>query len=130
MNRSLEIHDSVVAAVTINGDDLIVSFAPAYIHESSGEPGVSAGVGCLQDALMHFTGVTTVLEEPATTGTVSDGYIDIDGARHYLIRVPYKASGKINALFTYTSGQTFAVAAAGLECSSTGESNEIDAYDG
>lgn len=46
-NRLIELHDSDVLDVTLDGDDVVIAMS-AYVHESEGRPGIDAGTGWTQ----------------------------------------------------------------------------------
>lgn len=54
MNRSIEIHDSVLAEVSFLENEAQLHFSPVYIHQSEGIPGVDAGTGWVQEATLHI----------------------------------------------------------------------------
>ena len=53
-NRSIELHDTMVAAVIDVGTQIVV-FLRAYIHQSEGRPGWDAGSGWVQAAALTFS---------------------------------------------------------------------------
>ena len=55
-NRAIEFHDSTLDSVRQQGDDITLRFSAAYLHESSGKPGVDAGSSWVQEALLHVRG--------------------------------------------------------------------------
>ena len=53
-NRSIEIHDSVLAAVSFLQGEARLHFSSVYIHQSEGVPGRDAGTGWVQKAVLHI----------------------------------------------------------------------------
>jgi hypothetical protein len=49
-NRCIEIHDSEVESISIESRYAVVLFSAVYIHQSSGRPGIDAGIGWFQPA--------------------------------------------------------------------------------
>lgn len=47
MNSKIEIHDSRLAGTDWESGNLVIRFAPAYVHRSEGRPGVDVGSGWL-----------------------------------------------------------------------------------
>jgi hypothetical protein len=82
MNERIELHDSNLAAVTISGEEAVVSFAPAYIHRSAGRPGVDAGTGWWQQAMLTFAGASLHSQPGKIPATVSEGYLRIGSKSH------------------------------------------------
>ena len=48
-NRAIEIHDSVLDALSLENGDAVLHFSHLYIHETEGVPGVDAGTGWSQE---------------------------------------------------------------------------------
>ena len=53
-NRAIEIHDSILSAVSFLEHEVKLHFSPAYIHQSEGVPLRDAGSGWMQDAMLHI----------------------------------------------------------------------------
>jgi hypothetical protein len=53
-NRSIEIHDSVLAAVLFSQGEAQLHFSSVYIHQSEGVPGRDAGSGWVQKAILRI----------------------------------------------------------------------------
>ncbi len=53
-NRAIEIHDSAVDSIAIENGVAVIHFVSAYIHQSDGIPGVDAGTGWTQEALLRI----------------------------------------------------------------------------
>ncbi len=53
-NRAIEIHDSVLAAVSFSSGEVQLQFSALYIHESDGVPGIDAGRGWYQQAALRI----------------------------------------------------------------------------
>ena len=53
-NRAVEIHDSVLSAVSFLEREVQLHFSPAYIHQSEGVPLRDAGSGWVQEAILHI----------------------------------------------------------------------------
>ncbi len=81
MNGAIELHDSTLAAVIQEGILVTLSFSPAYVHRSSGRPGIDAGSGWTQTVTFTFADavVPTLVAMPCW---VVDGGLRINGVRH------------------------------------------------
>lgn len=62
MNEAIEFHDSDVDTLTEQAGEIVVSLR-AYVHRSTGQPGVDAGTGWIQPALLTI-GNAHILERP------------------------------------------------------------------
>jgi hypothetical protein len=82
VNEGIELHDSELVAVSFNGDEAVVSVSPAYIHRSTGRPGVDAGSGWSQRATITIGGASPVSSTVLLPATISDGSLRIGGTLH------------------------------------------------
>ena len=53
-NRAIEIHDSVLASVSLAQGEVQLHFSSVYIHQSEGVPGRDAGSGWVQQAVLRI----------------------------------------------------------------------------
>jgi len=52
--RTIELHDSVIATIVLDGGTTLITFSHAYIHQSDGVPGVDPGSGWSQRAELRI----------------------------------------------------------------------------
>ena len=131
MKSALEFHDSDVVELRPDGSTLHMIFEPAYVHRSNGRPGVDAGSGFLQPAEIVFTGAQFNEKDGPCRGAISEGMIAVAGKKFdSVFPLPFEASGKVAAEFTFESGAVLSVTAAGVSCASTGPAELVDGYDG
>lgn len=95
LNRAIEFHDSQLDTLRKIGTTAILYFSPAYIHESSGEPGWDAGSGWVQEVRLHVLNAQV-------TGTLSElpcniwhGELRIDGTLFKMIPIPFERKGEV-----------------------------------
>ena len=72
-NAGVEIHDSTLERIEPHGPDLVAVFH-AYVHRSSGRPGIDAGTGWVQRLRLHF-------QSASATGDMSAIPMDLLGGR-------------------------------------------------
>jgi hypothetical protein len=53
-NRAIEIHDSVLAAISFTQGEAQLHFSSVYIHQSEDVPGRNAGTGWVQKAVLRI----------------------------------------------------------------------------
>jgi len=53
-NRVIEIHDSVLAEISLSQGEAQLHFSSVYIHQSEGVPGRDAGSGWVQKAVLRI----------------------------------------------------------------------------
>jgi hypothetical protein len=61
LNAAIELHDSVLAEISRSGNAVEIALRPAYVHQSTGQPGVDDGIGSIQNVVIS-------LEEGSVTG--------------------------------------------------------------
>jgi hypothetical protein len=130
MNSAIEFHDSDVQSVTLDRQTLLVQFSPAYIHRSSGTPGIDAGEGHAQDAQLIFGNVDISTIPLGCSGRLSDGRVEIDEQTFSLIPLPSSFDGAVRAEFTFSNGVSLTFRARSVAFRSVGESRLIDHFPG
>jgi len=130
MKEALEFHDSVVASVTADGQGLLVTFSEAYLHRSTGQPGVSAGEGFVGPAKLFFFGATWSGELAGAIGPISDAWIVIANQPHSLLMLPFETLSSLSAEFSFASGAELRVSAGGATCATAGQARYVEHYPG
>ncbi len=130
MNAALEFHDSEVGLLTGADCTLKMQFSAAYIHRSSGRPGIDAGAGYIQPAELVFSAASWSELSHDCVGDLSNGSLLINGAEYSLVPLPFSASGQISAEFVFVSGAVLSVSASSLHCLCTGEPGFVENYPG
>ncbi len=109
-NREIEIHDSELKTVTVSDGNIVLELSPAYIHMSDGRPGIDAGTGWIQNAVIRVCGegiLGSISELPCD---LWDGYLKINGEFFdNLIPIPLDSAGNIELQFTSISGESVRV---------------------
>lgn len=95
LNRAIEIHDSILETIEVEGDVALLRFEVVYIHESEGRPGWDDGVCWMQAAniVIDKAVVEGGFSEPSTW--LRDGFVKIDDVHFDLIPVPLDAAGNV-----------------------------------
>ena len=52
-NRAVEIHDSAIDQIILEGSVAVLRFPKVYIHSSEGRPAIDAGTGWTQEAVIR-----------------------------------------------------------------------------
>ncbi|MFA5193095.1 MAG: hypothetical protein WC740_20490 [Verrucomicrobiia bacterium] len=73
MNTEIELHDSTLAAVGFSRAEAVLSLRPAYIHRSSGRPGIDHGTGWVQDATITIFNASATELPVRLPADVSEG---------------------------------------------------------
>ena len=130
MNSALEFHDSKIHQVTVFEDQLHLEFSSAYIHCSTGRPGIDAGSGYVQEAKITFTNAIFSGLSTKCSGPLFDGFIRVNLEEFSLIALPLNASGLICAEFVFSSGAILNVTAKAVTCSCLGEPTYVESFAG
>lgn len=128
INAGLEFHDSEVWGVESHANSLTVVFSAAYVHRSSGRPGLDAGSGYAQSVEMEFSDATWVGSLPECVGRLSDGQVVSNGVAKSVIELPYSSCGPVSAELQFTNGSLLSVSASALVCRFTGEPRFIESF--
>jgi hypothetical protein len=103
-NRAIEIHDSALDKIALEGGVAVLHFQEVYIHSSERRPGVDAGTGWTQEAVMrignaHIEGEFSQESRDAYGGYahyLSGGSLGINGSvSDNLIPIPLDVLGDI-----------------------------------
>lgn len=74
-NRSVEIHDSTLDAISIRAGEAVLHFSKVYIHESMGRPGIDAGSVSAQEALLTISDADVKRSFSKFPADLLDGHI-------------------------------------------------------
>lgn len=95
-NRAIEIHDSVLEALSHDNGDAILHFSQLYIHESEGRVGIDPGRGWSQQGRLTIIQATVSGSFPELPADVHDGHVVVDGIRYEnIIPVSLEVGGEI-----------------------------------
>lgn len=113
----------------MSGGALHVVFESAYVHRSSGQPGIDAGSGYAQPAEMVFSEAQYSEADGPCTGAVSDGVISTEGAKfENVVPLPFSALGHVSATITFVSGGVLKVTGRGVSCVATGPARFVETF--
>jgi hypothetical protein len=131
MNSALEFHDSEVAAVRAVAGTVRLELPSAYVHRSSGTPGVDPGEVFLQPAEVVFSNAVHAESTGPCIGALSDGSITVDGKPFSnMVPVPFRESGSVVASFSFVSGGVLSVTGSAVSCITSGKPTFVEKYDG
>jgi hypothetical protein len=128
-NRIIEIHDSGLKSISASNGEIVLELSPAYIHMSDGRPGIDAGTGWIQDAVIRIRGEEIcglISELPCD---LSDGYLKVNGEfSDNLIPIPLVATGDIELHFTSIGGEALQVRGNRITLELLGEARYIEKF--
>lgn len=128
-HRAIEFHDSELAAVSRLGASVVLSFSAVYVHESTGEPGVDAGVGWYQPATLTIARGESAsdIQLPAS---VADGFISVAGTLHqnHIPAVDGTLDGPIELSLLLSTAETLFVRGAAITIELSGEPSPVEHF--
>lgn len=129
MNEAVELHDSTAESVQREAGVLRISLRPAYVHRSSGRPGVDSGEGYAQPIDLLFS-EAKVEVHGACIGKLSSGSVSCNGhVSENLVPLPLNEAGNIQAAFEFASGGVLKVWALACASSVQGSASFVEAYE-
>lgn len=129
MNEALELHDSTAESVHREGGVLCDALRPAYVHRSSGRPGVDSGEGYAQALDLLFS-EARVEVHGTCFGVLSSGSVSCNSrTSDNLLSLPLNDAGNIQASFEFASGGVLKVWALACASSVKGEAHFVEKYE-
>ena len=129
VNSVIEIHDSRLESVEQLGENMILRLSPAYIHKSTGEPGVNVGTGWTQDALVTIEGVSAKRIAEALPVYLSDGTLRIDSKEFSnMIPLPMSRKGSIVLDFLTTENERISIKGSSIRVELLGEPVYVEEF--
>jgi hypothetical protein len=104
-NEAFEFHDSVLMRIDRAGDEIHFLF-DAYVHRSSGDPGVDPGTGWTVDVELILSGAESRSIVPNLPASIWDGALRIDESEFSnVVVLPLEVSGNIALRIELMSGE-------------------------
>lgn len=129
MNTEIEIHDSRVSKIAIQGNTVVVHFQWAYLHKSNGRPGVDAGTGWVQEARLTLAEAVVRGDYPTWPCDLMDGEL-IAGDERYPnhIPVPFETSVSTELHLVCDSIHTITIAGTGAKLELIGVPRYVEEF--
>jgi hypothetical protein len=130
-HAAIELHDSEVATIQLDGATLTICFTPACLHRSAGMPGVDSGTCWTQDAVMVLRGAQLWGDQPELPCTLSGGFAVL-GEECYenLIPMEMAQSDAVKVHLTFDDGSEIHATADGFELHLVGSASYQQDYPG
>jgi hypothetical protein len=116
MNKEIEFHDSKVGLIDVGNGIVTVKLTPAYVHQSSGRPGIDPGSGWLQEAWLRFSAGEILGQLPIFPRDVSDGSLEQP--------TPEKSQLQLE----FNSGEKIVVVGSAVEIKFIGEARYVEEF--
>src|SRR3954464_4451384 len=102
--RAIELHDTKVLWGRAEGRTLRIRL-DAYVHVSSGEPGVDPGTGWSQEVDVVVQNASIVAVPSETSLWITRGSVEVEGCLQDGLPLPLGASGAIRIEWTGAEGR-------------------------
>jgi hypothetical protein len=104
--EAIEFHDSVLSRIDQTGEQVGLSFEPAYVHRSSGDPGRDAGTGWSVSVELKIFGSTVQVQIPHLPGRVWDGGLRTNDVEFTnVVPLPLESVGNVRLALELTTGE-------------------------
>lgn len=129
MNRAIELHDSIIEFILPHGDQTTIELNPAYLHESTGKPGIDAGVGFIQNVHLQLKGAEIVSFLADLPVRITDGWI-LAGERCFenVVPLPLIHVGRTELEFNTDKGEALKLRASGIVIILSGEKKRVEQF--
>ncbi len=129
MNRAIEIHDSIFSGTSNTNGVLVIHLNKAYIHESTGAPGVDNGKGFVQEIELELSNAIIEKNPAHLPSKLSDGYISINGNKTQNgFNLPLNEEGDIVISFITTQNEQFVVRGSKLVSTLLGAAEYVEEF--
>jgi len=122
LKRAMALHGSTIEFLVPTGSSATIELSPAYLHESTGEPGVDAGRCYFQDIHLQLSEceiLSPALDLPAV---ITDASVTLGDRRfQHLLPLPVIHVGRVELRFETDKGEALQVQANGVLAILAGE---------
>jgi len=129
VNTVIEIHDSAVARIDEQQNDIVVDFLAAYLHKSEGRPGYDPGTGWRQEARLVFGDASVCGDFPDLPCVVMDGGLIVGGEQHdNEIPVPLASAAVAELRLIFDAVHAVTVTGRGVRLQLCGEPRYVEDF--
>lgn len=128
-NRSAEIHDSKLDAISVRGREAVLHFSEVYIHESTGRPGIDAGTGWVQEALLSISDAVVKRSFSNFPADLLDGHITLgESILENEIPIPLSHKGTVEPRLESSNDEVVLIRGGGAQLELVGEPKYIEEF--
>jgi hypothetical protein len=130
MNQAVELHDSVLERVTEASHGIVLRVA-AYVHRSSGVPGVDPGTGWSQPAEMTVLAGRVVARTGSPPFSLAGGTLVVEGREiENVLPVPSSHAGPVQVRLEGAEGEQLVIVGEGLQLVVLDEPEYLEEFGG
>jgi hypothetical protein len=128
---AIEIYDSTLASVADDGGHAIVDLKPAYIHRSTGTPGVDPGGGWAQDVILRVENGTIEGGVPEMPCDLWEGSLQVGNQTiENIIPLPLDYQGAVTLILVAQDESRVVVRGSAISATLIGEPKFIEEFPG
>lgn len=128
---AIEIYDSTLASVGDDGGHVVIKFKPAYIHRSTGTPGVDPGGGWVQDAILRVENGTIDGSVPRMPGDLWEGSLQVGNQRvENIIPLPLDYQGAVTLVLVAQDESRMVIRGSAISAILVGQPRFIEEFPG
>ena len=128
---AIEIYDSTLASVADDGGHAIVDLKPAYIHRSTGTPGVDPGGGWAQDVILRVENGTIDGGVPEMPCDLWEGSLQVGNQTiENIIPLPLDYQGAVTLILVAQDESRVVVRGSAISATLIGEPKFIEEFPG
>lgn len=130
-NSAIEIYDSTLTSLVQEGQRVIVELQPAYIHRSTGTPGVDPGGGWAQDVILVVENGTIEGGAPELPCDLWEGSLQVGNQTiENIIPLPLDYRGEVQLLLVTQTENRVIVRGSAISATPVGEPKFIEEFPG
>ena len=128
---AIEIYDSTLASVTAKGGHVVIDLKPAYIHRSTGTPGLDPGGGWAQDVILRVENGRIDGAVPEMPCDLWDGSLQVASQTiENIIPLPLDYDGAVKLILVALDESRLVVQGSGISATLAGEPKFIEEFPG
>jgi len=119
----------MVGSIKRLGNLIEVELAPAYVHQTDGDPGRERVTGWNQAVRLILQNASVKGAPPVLPCRLSDGMVrSADGKLKYLLPLPYEEAGNIEIRLQFDSGEEIVITAMHIDLQAAGEPEFVEEF--
>jgi hypothetical protein len=128
MVRTLEFHDSTLAAIEVEAGEVVLDLLPGYVHQWEERDGRRIGTGWETAVRIRIAGVSTAFDAPQLPAEIADGSLVVDdGVSVNMVSLPFREDGHILLAMELVGGASLNVAGIGVTIEAIGAGTFLEA---
>jgi hypothetical protein len=115
VNTEIELHDSTAARLVVREGTVMLDLLPAYLHKSTGRPGIDSGTGWVQDVRLKLENAVVKGKLPDLPCDILDGELLVGTERHdNAIPVPLAVTTPVELRMVFDSIHSVTITAGSI----------------